>query len=373
MLARSPAFGRVTILTEAAEDPSAVRTQAQTTVERIWCRGRLDTGLKIGARLAALDPDVAWFNLGVSMFGRSPLANLSGLLGPLAARCLRIPSVVTMHEAIEEADFEALGLRDGAGTALGAKLLTVLMLQGDVTCVTLGCHARRVRESHPGRVILHIPHGAFDPPERLPEGAELELLHFGSQAPFKGLELLLHVFQDVRMAYPEIQLTVAGAPHPRFPGYLERLRRRFRDQRGIRWMGTVPVPDVEAVFGRASVVVLPQTATTGSSSVLCRAATWGRPVVASDLPELRATAQESGFEVTFFPAGDADGLREALLEVLGDPERREAQVRHNLAAVGSARLEATCRQYVEAFNTALASRDPAAGIVPVPSCVEEAV
>lgn len=42
------------------------------------------------------------------------------------------------------------------------------------------------------------------------------------------------------------------------------------------------------------VVVPPYTATTGASSVLRRSAALGRPVVASDLPDLRADAEEAG-------------------------------------------------------------------------------
>mgnify|MGYP000158755591 CR=1 FL=1 len=47
---------------------------------------------------------------------------------------------------------------------------------------------------------------------------------------------------------------------------------------------------LRGLFARASVVVLPYLASTGASSVVHRAAAWGRPLIASDLPDLRAVA-----------------------------------------------------------------------------------
>jgi glycosyltransferase involved in cell wall biosynthesis len=372
-LARSRVFERITILTETASCAAPLEEIPRAKIEGIWRQDGLDAGWRIGDRLRVLDPDVVWYNLGVSVFGLSPLANLSGLLSLLLTRRLSIPSVATMHEAVEDADFEALGVPDGPITALGAKLVTQLMLQADVTCVTLSCHARALGARYPEQCLMHVPHGAFDSPEQLPESEQLELLHFGSQAPFKGLDLLLGVLPGLRAEWPELRLTVGGAEHPRFPGYVASLRRQFADDAAIRWEGVVPTSGLPDVFGRATIVVLPQTATTGSSSVLCRAATWGRPVVASDLAELRATARESGFRVAFFRAGDADGLGRAIRLLLDDAGLRAEQVEHNLKAVGSVKLEKTCQLYVRAFNRALASQNVASRIAPAAVLVEEAV
>ena len=355
-LAETGRFGRISVLTARGAEVPALDRRPSVTVERVWRQDGADTGPRIGVRLRTLSPDLVWCNLGASVFGRWPLANLSGLLSPSVARSLRIPSVVTMHEVIEDADFTALGLRNRPLAVLGARMITWLMLRGDVTCVTLTQHADRLRVRYPGQRLLHIPHGAFDPPQSLPGAEHAALLHFGCQAPFRGLDLLLRVFSDLHSEFPELRLIVAGADHPRFPGYLATLRREFSRHPAVEWRGFVPTAELRDLFGRASIVVLPYLATTGSSSVLHRAATWGRPVVASDLAEMQAAAEEAGFQVGFFPNGSADGLAQALREFLEDPERRADQVRHNLRAVRKVGLESTCRGYVRALDLALDGR-----------------
>lgn len=371
-LRRTRAFRQISVLTERASGAPLLDERPGFRIERVWHRDGLDVGVRIARRLRTLDADVIWYNLGAAAFGRSPLANVSGLLSPAFTHLLEIPSVVTMHELAERADFEALGAPDGPLTVLGAKLVTVLMLQADVTCVTLGHHADWLGERYPHHRLMHIPHGAFDPPQFLPNNDHLELLHFGSQAPFKGLDLLLTVFGKLRAERPRLRLTVAGAEHPRFPGYLASLRRQFSRLADVQWEGVVPDSELPDLFGRATIVVLPYTATTGSSSVLYRAATWGRPVVTSDLMEMKAAVDESGFRVVFFPAGDTDGLAEALRRLLDDPDLRSDQVQHNLDAVGEATLERTCQLYVRALNLALAAQDVESRVVPTRSMAREA-
>ena len=70
-----------------------------------------------------LNPDLIWFNLGASIFGKSPLSNLSGLLTPMSA-ARWFPTVVTLHEVVELADLRALNAPGGPFASLGARLLT---------------------------------------------------------------------------------------------------------------------------------------------------------------------------------------------------------------------------------------------------------
>jgi glycosyltransferase involved in cell wall biosynthesis len=144
--------------------------------------------------------------------------------------------------------------------------------------------------------------------------------------------------------------------HPRFPGYLQRVHSEFGHIPHIRWLGQIPEEQLVNVFRNSNIVVLPYMATTGSSSVIFRAATWGRSIVASDLPELHAAAEEVGFMVNYFPTGNAGDLSDTLFELLLDSSRREKQVKHNLAAIGRLTLENTCAEYLRTFELALAVR-----------------
>jgi glycosyltransferase involved in cell wall biosynthesis len=355
-LARSGKFSRVTVLTSALPNTPHREEQAGMTVERIWTPGHWDIGPKIIARLRALQPDVVWYNLGVSVFGRSPVSNLSGLLGPLFSQQSNFASVITLHEVPAQADLQTLQAPGGPFASLGAWMVTYTATRGDIVCVTLRRQVEWLQQHWPKLRLQHIPHGIFTPPCQLPETDGQELLIFGTFAPFKGLEVLLKAFVQLRGKLPRLRLTVAGMEHPRFPGYLHRIRCEYADIPQIRWLGFVSEGQIAGIFRSSNIVVLPYLATTGSSSVIYRSAAWGRAIVASDLPELHAAAEEASVMVNYFPAGDATRLAEVLIELLADPAGREYQVHHNLAAIRHLTLEDTCASYLRAFDSALALR-----------------
>ena len=104
------------------------------------------------------------------------------------------------------------------------------------------------------------------------------------------------------------------------------------------------------MFARATMVVLPYTATTGASSVLHRAAGFGRPVVASDLPDLRAVAEEENLLIEYAPPNDAAALATVLARLLSDPARQAAIAQHNFVMMQGMTLDHTCLRYIELFE-----------------------
>ena len=353
-LARSGAFDRITLLAEWSPDAEPVEAWNGITVERIWRRDKVNVGWNITARLLQLRPDVVWYNIGASVFGRTSLANLSGLLSPMLIHSAGQPSVVTLHEMVEQADLRALKAPGGLLAGWGARRLTFLTTRTDVACVTLRRYADWLKERIPHLPVAHIPLSVYDPPEMLPENGEEELLIFATFTPYKGLELLLDAFRELCTRHPSLRLTVAGAGHPRFPGYVDSVRSAFGNYPAIRWLGYVPEPSLRDMFSRASMVVLPYTAATGSSSVLHRAAAWGRPVVLSDLPEMRAVIEEENLRAEFFASGDRNSLIAAIERLLAAPALRTAQAHHNYQVTLRMTLEDTCRAYLRAFALAMA-------------------
>jgi glycosyltransferase involved in cell wall biosynthesis len=183
-----------------------------------------------------------------------------------------------------------------------------------------------------------------------------ELLFFTTLAPFKGLELLLKAFELLRANHSGLRLTVAGSDHVRFPNYSRQLKERFGSMDGIHWRGQTSEDRVMELFRRAQIVVIPYSASTGSSSVLYQAATWGRAVVASDLGEIQRLVNESGLQVEFFQNGDVDKLCNAIEILLASKERRSNQAMHNFNAIQRTRPHETCRKYIQVFNRALEKR-----------------
>ena len=354
-LANSGLFSRLTVLagsaaTRPVQSPNHL---GLAEVDYCWQPDSLRARPSILARVRGLNPDLVWFNLGASIFGKSPWSNLSGLLTPMnTAR--RFPTVVTMHELVELADLRALNAPGGALAPLGARLLTSLVTQADVVCLTMRHYADWL--SARGVNCEHIPIGAYHEPELLKEPESDELLFFTTLAPYKGLERLIEAFTRLRREIPHLCLNIAGASHARFADYARHLRDHFKGTDGIRWLGQVPEEDVKELFRRAQLVILPYGASTGSSSVLYQAATWGRAIIASDLDEILKMTSENNLQVQFFERENSDSLYHALRLLVSSPSLRQSQARHNLRSIQNLRPRATCHRYIRAFNRALEKR-----------------
>jgi glycosyltransferase involved in cell wall biosynthesis len=279
---------------------------------------------------------------------------VSGLLAPMFMQRMGIPTVVTVHELAELTDLRALNAPGGMLAKAGARLLTKISSQADLVCLTMKNYAEWL--SARGVDCMHIPIGAYHEPELLPDPDSQELLFFTTLAPFKGLEILLQAFELLRCDYPKLKLTIAGSDHVRFPNYPRDLKSRFGKIEGVNWLGQTSEDDVMNLFRRSQIVVLPYSASTGSSSVLYQAATWGRAVVASDLSEIRKLVTESGLQVEFFTSGDIHSLCNAIRELLDAKEKREIQAIHNFYVIQRTRPHETCRRYIQAFNRALEKR-----------------
>jgi glycosyltransferase involved in cell wall biosynthesis len=325
-------------------------------VQYAWQPGRLGSSAAIWAELRRLKPDLVWFNLGASIFGRTPLANMAGFMSLQMARSTGLPAEVTLHELVELADLSALNAPGGRLAPVGARWLTNLATRADVVCLTMRRYVKWLSDRRPDLTCVHIPIGAYQAPQRLQEPPAPELLFFTTLAPYKGLEVLLSAYLSLLPRCPGLRLTIAGAEHPRFPGYHSALRRQYAGLPGVRWLGEVPESEVRSLFAQAQIIVLPYLASTGSSSVLYQAATWGRALVASNLAEIRTVADESGLLVRFFQNRDPASLAGALWSLLDSPQQRQALVQHNFHSIQRRRPEVTCRAYLQAFNLALAAR-----------------
>jgi glycosyltransferase involved in cell wall biosynthesis len=173
------------------------------------------------------------------------------------------------------------------------------------------------------RKIHVIHHGAFEHltrrPDEQPLAAELGqvggpvVLFFGLLRPYKGIEVLLEAWRGIDGA----ELWIVG--RPRMP--IEALR--ARGARGVRFVPRfVPERQLPAYFRRADVVVLPYSRTErlDQSGVLATALAFAKPTVLSDVGGFGEVAATGA--AVLVPPGDAGALREALLGLLGDPERR---------------------------------------------------
>ncbi len=361
-LARTGYFHAITVLTgdNPATSGASSHTSGPVSVRRVWSRDDPRVMTRLLRAIKAERPDVLWFNLGFTIFGASRLINFFGLSAPMLARRMGFPVIITLHEIFEAAQLNLLGLRNGHITAWGAETATRLLLQANIVCVTLQRYQMELEVRYGARNVRHLPIGAYTPPELLTRPLDApphNILIFATFAPYKGLPPLLQAFEQVKQNFPEATLTVAGSDHPRFPGYLAAMRASVNGASGIHWLGAQSEAELRAAFARASVVVAPYLATTGSSSVIHRAAAFGRPLVVSDLPEMRVLAQEENLQMDYAPPGEVFALADSLTRLLSDPKRQAEMAQHNLSVMQKMTLDHTCARYIEFFEQAMHSRD----------------
>lgn len=136
------------------------------------------------------------------------------------------------------------------------------------------------------------------------------VLYAGKLSLGKGIPVLLDAVDHLRAAVPEAVVALAGkggdavTPRP-----------------GVHVLGSIPQPDLFALYRAADVIAVPSLWPEPLSRVLLEAMVLGRPVVATDTggsPE----AVEDGVTGAIVPRGDAKALADALTTLLHDPALR---------------------------------------------------
>ena len=242
---------------------------------RPWLAPALVRSMVSAVRRAARDAD---------------LVHAHWLAGGAVAALGRVPFVVTLHGSGTAGRFSDLELARRHPRLVRAVLRrarAVLCVSDALADAARRCGARDVRVIRNGVAI----------PERVgAEAQPAEVLFAGRLSPEKGIEELVAATQGMN-------LVVAG------DGPL-------RDSVPSA-LGFVPHEELQRLYGRASVVVLPSHRE-GLPLCVVEAMAHGRPVVASavgGIPEL----VEDGVSGLLVPPGDVSALRAALERLLGDP------------------------------------------------------
>ena len=139
------------------------------------------------------------------------------------------------------------------------------------------------------------------------------LLHVGTTAPRKRLDVLLEAAARLAASHPGLRLVRVGGP-------LTDALRRQAHTLGIADR-IVELPHVSrevlaAVYRRADLVLMPSERE-GFGLPLAEALACGTPVVASDIPALR---EVGGDTVLYVPPGDALALARAVETLIGQRE-----------------------------------------------------
>jgi glycosyltransferase involved in cell wall biosynthesis len=141
----------------------------------------------------------------------------------------------------------------------------------------------------------------------------------------KGVEVLLDAFPKILERYPNARILFAGQYRDVLAedAYAQRLLpriKRYEDAGKWEFLGILDPVQMAAFYPNLDVITVPSLNSTESFGLVqVEAMLCGTPSVASDLPGVRQPVLQTGMgEIA--PIGDAEGLAEAMLKVLDNPE-----------------------------------------------------
>jgi len=325
------------------------------SVQRCWSFNDPRSSISLLRVLRSLKPDVVWFNLLFSTFGRNPLVAFSGLLTPLLARLSGRYTHVTLHHLIDTVDLQDVGVRHQRAYRLAGAVATRILLGSNSVSVLMPGYRKILNEKY-GRNNVHIrSHGILTARPEYPQFArrgnpEQRILAFGKWGTYKRLELMIDAFHNIADKVPNARLVIAGGNHPQAEGYVESVRSKWATNPKIEFTGYLHEDRLPDVFQSASVAVMPYSSSTGCSGVAHLACAYGVPIVCADLPDFRQMADGEDIAIEFYRPRDAQDLARCLIDFLTNPAKQEAMAVHNFSAALRMTMPTIVQRYLRHFD-----------------------
>lgn len=271
----------------------------------------------LSRRLKALDPDVLHL-----LSNTSPWLNLA--LPFWRGR----PVVTTVHDVtIHPGDRDTARL-PGWASRLVARQSDHLIVHGQTlrsaACDTFAKPASAVHVLQHPAICRYAELAQREGMAGKPDPKGFNVLLFGRIFAYKGLETLIRAEARLGPRLPGLRITIAGRGDD--PWSLRALM-GAPERYDIR-SGFIDDPEVARLFSEADVVVLPYDEAS-QSGVLHVAASFGKPVVVTDVGELRATVEPNGIGLVVPPRAPAE-LAQALLHLATHPEDHARLARNAL-------------------------------------------
>jgi glycosyltransferase involved in cell wall biosynthesis len=218
-----------------------------------------------------------------------------------------------------------------------------------VTEADAAAYRRKMRL--PGVRVAALPNSVPDPRLPVADGNAKVVIAAGRLVPVKRYDLLIEAFAPVAARHPDWRLRIygKGEEEPR----LRRLIEELGLYENVHLMGAAAPMEAEWVKGSIGVAT---SDFEPFGMTIVEAMRCGLPVVSTDCPFGPGEIIRHGSDGLLVPVGDRDALAGALLELVGDDERRRRMGR---TAVENARRFApgpVVAQAERLFEEALATR-----------------
>jgi glycosyltransferase involved in cell wall biosynthesis len=343
-------------LTILGDDVSPVQPELDGfSVLRCWSFNSLSNPLRLLRAIRQIRPDLVWFNLGFASFGGKPLPAFTGIAIPAMTRVAGFQTHVTLHQLMETVDLKDAGVRFPSLYRFGGFLATQVVLLANSVSVMLPAYREILRERYGRGAVFVRRHGIFSARPEYPDFSRRgnpchRILAFGKWGTYKRLETLIEAFATVVERFPAVELVIAGADHPKAPGYLDSIAQQCSKQPQIKIIGYVEENKIAELFQGSTMAVMPYSSSAGSSGIAHLACAYGVPIVASDIPDFHQLAEEEGLGIDFVPPRDSEALANHILALLDNPERQMEMALQNVSAALRMSMPEIMRQYLRGFR-----------------------
>jgi glycosyltransferase involved in cell wall biosynthesis len=328
------------------------------TIKQCWKFNSYTNIINVTKAINQTKPDAVLFNLQFLKFGDKKVAAALGLALPMVCKIKKIPTIVLLHNILEQVDLESAGFTSNKieqyiynfiGTTL-----TRLILKADLVTVTMKKYVTTLKNKYKVDNVKMIPHGTFEIPEnpsqKLPDGP-LKVLTFGKFGTYKKVESMIEAVELVRKETGlDLEIVIAGTDNPNVLGYLANVKETYKHIAQLTFTGYVKEVEVASLFTESAVVVFPYTSTTGSSGVLHQAGSYGRAVVMPNLGDLASLIEDEGYRGEFFEPESVISLANAIKAIVTNEGYRIELGEANYKAATAFPMERITAIYLEEFD-----------------------
>ena len=348
----------LTDITSDTKNIDFIEQGCKITVKECWKFNSYKNILSVNKAIDETKPDAVLFNLQFMKFGDKKIAAALGLFLPLVCKIKRIPTIVLLHNILEQVDLKNAGFTSNKITQkiynfIGTTL-TKLILKADVVAVTMHKYVKTLENKYKINNVKMIPHGTFEilekPERNLPVGS-LKIMTFGKFGSYKKVEKMIEAVVQLREKTGlDLEIVIAGTDNPNVLGYLAKVAETYIQVPQLTFTGYVEENDVARIFNESTVVVFPYTSTTGSSGVLHQAGSYAKAVVMPNLGDLKTLIEDEGYKGEYFEPTSIDSLANAIEKIITNKSYREQLEDANYKAATAYPMKRIAEIYIDEFE-----------------------
>jgi len=349
-LIKHNSIDEIVVLADHNPNSYEIEKLGKLKIARCWRRDSLSIPIDIIKTLRKENPDIVHFNLHMMSWGKKRIPNFLGAITPyIVKKFLRKRVTITLHNIVEATNLEELGIKPSKLNLLGSYLATKSLLGVDKVVVTLRSFIPLLSKKYGKNNIVHIPHGTLGKRVKNVKVGGRTILTLGFWRESKNLPLLIEAFKELQKKDKRLKLIVAGTSHPNFPGHLEKMKKEYENIKNVFFTGYVPEENLDKIFLSSTVIVLVYGTATGSSGVIHLAASYGKPVIVTDLPEIRETMEEEGLSLILVQ-NDKEYLKLAIQKLIDNKKLQRIIGKKNLEIAERLSFSSISKDYVKLFE-----------------------